>query len=236
MTGRGVPVTQAARRAFRRAGGLVLSAAGGPARTRVVLILAAVLDLSGADTGTIPATTGNLEQAFHAGNTQIGTLLSVVALVGAVFTIPAGILTDRSRRVRLLAGSIALWGVATALSGAATSYVWLLLARVALGAVTATTGPTIASLTGDFFPAADRGRIYGLILGGDLAGSGVGYVISGDISSLTSWRVSFWWLVLPSLALAWVVWRLPEPARGGSGSIAVASAPASWFPRFACWP
>jgi Major Facilitator Superfamily len=90
---------------------------------------------------------------------------------------------------------------------------------VFLGVVTATAGPTVASLTGDFFPAADRGRMYGLIISGDLAGTGIGYVVSGDISSLTTWRVAFWWLVIPSLALAWVVWRLPEPARGGMAPI-----------------
>ena len=55
-----------------------LDAVGGPARGRVVLTLAAVLGLSGADTGTISATTGNLERTFHVGNTQIGILLSVV--------------------------------------------------------------------------------------------------------------------------------------------------------------
>lgn len=198
---------------------LAVTAAGGPARARVVLTLAAVLGLSGADTGTISSTTDNLERAFHVGNTQIGILLSIVGLVGAAFTIPAGILTDRVRRTRLLGGSIVFWAAATAMSGAATSYLWLLLARVALGVVTATTGPAIASLTGDYFPAADRGRIYGLILGGDLVGSGLGYLISGDLSSVTTWRAAFWWLCLPSLALAWVVWRMPEPVRGGSSRL-----------------
>jgi predicted MFS family arabinose efflux permease len=218
MNGGRIPA-RLTRQAFRRVRRVALDTVGGPARGRVVLTLAAVLGLSGADTGTISATTGNLEQAFHVGNTQIGVLLSVVALVGAAFTIPVGVLTDRMRRTWLLGGSIAAWAVATALSGAAGSYLWLLLARVALGAVTATTGPTVASLTGDFFPAADRGKMYGLILGGDLVGSGIGYVVSGDISSITSWRVAFWWLVLPSLALAWLVWRLPEPARGGYSRI-----------------
>jgi MFS family permease len=37
---------------------------------------------------------------------------------------------------------------------AAESYLWLLLARVAFGVATATTGPTLASLTGDYFPAS----------------------------------------------------------------------------------
>lgn len=62
---------------------------GGGARARVVLTMAAVLGLSGADTGTISSTTGNLERAFHVGNTQIGLLLTVVGLTGALFTIPA---------------------------------------------------------------------------------------------------------------------------------------------------
>jgi MFS family permease len=219
MSRLGLPGAGVARGAVLGVRRLTVDAAGGPARARVALTLAATLAVNGADTGTIAATTNNLERAFGVGNTQIGLLLAVVSLTGAAFTIPAGILTDRTRRTRLLGGSIVVWALATVVSGAATSYLWLLLARIALGAVTATTGPAVASLTGDYFPAADRARIYGLIVGGDLAGSGLGYLVSGDLSSVTTWRAAFWWLAVPSLVLAWVVWRLPEPARGGSGYI-----------------
>ena len=214
-------VTRGARHSVRALHGFVLGVAGGPARARVVLTLAAVLGLSGADTATISAVTGNLEHAFHVGNTSIGVLVSVVALTGAVFTLPAGVLADRISRTRLLSISVATWAVAMLVSGAATSYVWLLLARVGLGAVAAVTGPVVASLTGDFFPAGDRGRMYGLILSGELAGTGLGFVVSGDISSVLSWRFAFWWLVIPSLALAWLVWRLAEPARGGQSHLPV---------------
>jgi predicted MFS family arabinose efflux permease len=206
--------------ALLRIRAVTVNAAGGPARARVALTLAAVLAVNGADVGTVAATTGNLERAFGVGNTQIGLLLTVVSLTAAAFTLPAGILTDRVRRTRLLSGSIAAWAVATVVSGAASSYWWLLVARIALGVVTATAGPAVASLTGDYFPAADRARIYGLITGGDLAGSGLGYLVSGDLSSLTTWRAAFWWLAVPSLVLAWLVWRLPEPARGGASRIA----------------
>jgi predicted MFS family arabinose efflux permease len=219
MPRHGLPGVGAVRHAALRIRTAAVNAAGGPARARVALTLAAVLAVNGADTGTISATANNLERVFGIGNTQIGLLLTIVSLTGAAFTIPAGILTDRTRRTRLLAGSIAAWAVATVVSGAATSYLWLLLARVALGVVTATTGPAVASLTGDYFPAADRARIYGLIVGGDLAGSGLGYLVSGDLSSLTTWRAAFWWLTLPTLVLAWAVWRLPEPARGGASRI-----------------
>ncbi|MGE5289827.1 MAG: MFS transporter [Micromonosporaceae bacterium] len=212
-------VTGQARRGAHTVRGLASEVAGGPAQARMVLVLAAVLGLNGADAATISATANNLERAFHIGNTAIGLLVSVVALAGAVCTVPFGILADRTQRTRLLAGAVVLWSVATVSSGAATSYQWLLGSRVFLGAVSAAAGPVVASLTGDFFPAGQRGRIYGMILAGELAGTGAGFIISGDISSVLSWRYAFWWLALPSLALAWVVWKLPEPARGGQSRL-----------------
>ena len=76
MPGTAAPTLQIPRRAVHRVRAFALDAVGGPARGRVVLTLAAVLGLAGADTGTISATTGNLERAFGVGNTQIGLLLS----------------------------------------------------------------------------------------------------------------------------------------------------------------
>src|SRR5579884_1741680 len=203
----------------RRAGkGLIHRAedlVGGPARARVVAVLAAALAAPGADFATLSATADNLKRAFHVGNTGIGLLVSVTSLAAAAGTIPIGVLTDRVRRTRLLAISILGWAASMLFAGAATSFLWLLLSRVALGVVAATTGPTIASLTGDFFPPGSRARMLGYILGGELVGTGIGFVFSGEIAAAVGWRFAFWWLVIPSAALFWVVWRLPEPARDG---------------------
>lgn len=192
---------------------------GGPARTRVVLVLGAALGLPGADFATLSATADNLEHTFHVGNTGIGLLVSVTSLAAAAGTIPIGVLTDRTRRTRLLAISVLGWAAAMLFAGAATSYEWLLLSRVALGVVTATTGPTIASLTGDFFAAGTRARMLGYILGGELIGTGIGFVFSGEIAATIGWRFAFWWLVIPSAALFWVIWRLPEPTRDGQSRL-----------------
>jgi MFS family permease len=59
----------------------------------------------------------------------------------------------------------------------------------------------------------------GYILGGELAGTGIGFVISGEIAALVGWRWAFWWLIIPSAALVWLVWRLPEPARDGQSRL-----------------
>lgn len=205
-----------ARRVARWAAGTVADRVGGPARARVIATFAAVLAVNGADTSTVSAIAPQLESALHVGNTEIGLLISVGLLVGAVFTIPVGLLVDRSRRVPLLAGSIVLWSLASLAAAFAGSYSTLLLTRAALGAVTATAGPAIASLTGDSFPAAERGRIYAYILGGEVAGSAAGYVVSGSVASLIGWRAAFVVLAIPGFFLARTLWRtVPEPARGG---------------------
>src|ERR1700739_4081067 len=183
---------RAAGRTTRGAGrllrGEVVKRVGGPARARVIVLFGAVLALNGADTATVRAVAPPLESAPHIGNAKIGLLASVSLLVGAVFTIPVGLLVDRYKRMPILAFSIVLWSVASLLSAFAGSYSGLLLTRLALGAGAAPAGPAIASLTGDYFPARERGRVYAYILGGEIAGTAVGFIVSGALASLISWR------------------------------------------------
>ncbi len=179
-------------------------------------MLGAVLALSSADAATVGAAAIQLRHALGIGNTDIGLLVAVTSLVGAVFSVPFGVLADRARRTWILGIAIVIWGVAMIWGATAHSFAQLLFDRVWLGAVTAATAPTVASLVGDWIPGSERGKIYGYILTGELAGAGVGFAVTGDIAAL-SWRAAFVILALPAFALAWLVFRLPEPARGGQG-------------------
>lgn len=182
-------------------------------------MLGSVLALSSADASTVGAAAVQLRHALHIGNTDIGLLVAVTSVVGAVFSVPFGILADRARRTWILSFCIVIWGVAMIWGATAGSFSQLLLARLFLGAVTASTGPIAASLVGDWIPGEERGKIYGYILTGELAGAGVGFAVTGDIAAL-SWRAAFVILALPAFFLAWLVWKLPEPARGGQGVLA----------------
>ena len=218
--GAGRATLRATRWAGRAARGQVVHAVGGPARARVIVLFGAVLALNGADTATVGAVAPQLEHALHVGNTKIGLLSSVALLVGAVFVIPVGMLVDRFKRIPMLSVSILLWSVASVLSGFSASYGHLLLTRLALGAVTATAGPAIASLTGDYFPAYERGRVYSYILGGEIAGTAAGFIISGTVASVISWRAAFILLGIPGFFLARTLWRtVPEPLRGGQSTL-----------------
>jgi MFS family permease len=194
------------------------TAVGGPARVRVVLLLACVLALASADTATVGAAAAPLRRALGISNTDIGLLVTVTALVGALFSLPFGMLADRARRTWILGFALLTWGAAMLWSATASSFGQLLLTRACLGAVTAAAGPVAASLVGDWFPGAERGRIYGFVLTGELVGAGIGFAVTGDIAAL-SWRAAFIILALPAFVLSWLIFRLPEPARGGTGAL-----------------
>lgn len=95
------------------------------------------------------------------------------------------------RRTHLLPVAIALWSVAMIISGVAVSFAMLLITRLVLGAIVATAGPSVASLTGDYFPGSERARIYGFIISVELVGAAFGFVVSGEVAKYLSWRFSF---------------------------------------------
>jgi predicted MFS family arabinose efflux permease len=206
--------------ALRHAARGLETRSGGRARLRVIVLFAGVQGLATADQGTVGAIAPQLEGALHISNGGIGVIAAVAALSGALGTLPVGVLTDRVHRIGLLAGSIVLWSAAMVAAALAPSFLFLLLTRVALGAVTATAGPTLASLIGDFFPTRERAKIWGLILTGELLGAGIGVVVSGDLANALSWRYGFGWLAVPGLLLALGISRLlVEPARGGQSRL-----------------
>jgi MFS family permease len=200
--------------------GRVVDAVGGPARARVITLFASVLALSSADTSTIGAVAPQLEKSLHIGNFDIALLSSVTLVIGAIFVIPFGMFVDRSKRVPMLAATVVLWSGASMFSAFAGGFSTLLLTRLVMGAVTASAGPAIASLTGDYFPSRERGRIYGYILAGEVAGTAIGFTVSGLVAEI-SWRLAFALLAIPGLFLARALWRtLPEPHRGGQSRLA----------------
>lgn len=207
-------------RRARRADERLIDRLGGPARRTVIVLLGLVLGLNAADISSVGAIAPQLQPALGIGTASIGLLVTASALVGALAAIPFGLLVDKTRRVDLLAASVLLWGVAEVLSAFSTSFTTLLLTRLLLGAVTATAVPAVASLTGDFFAAGERGRIYGYISVGEVAGAGVGVGVSALVSAALGWRAAFVVLAIPSVLLALALWRrLPEPARGGQSRL-----------------
>jgi MFS family permease len=202
----------------------VTNALGGAERTRVILLLASVLALASADSATVGAAAIQLREDLGISNTDIGLLVTVTSLVAAAASLPFGVLADRVKRVPMLAGAIVLWGGAMLWTATAPTFGRLLLARLLLGGVTAAAGPIVASLVGDWFAPAERGRIYGYIISGELVGAAIGFAVTGGIATV-SWRAAFVILALPAFLLAWLVFQLREPVRGGQAPLRADGSP-----------
>ena len=159
-----------------------------------------------------------LQEAFQVGKTDFGLLLTSSLIAAACATFVFGWLVDRTNRIRVLVWTIATWGGVIALSGFATSYAFLLMTRIALGVVTASAAPAIASLVGDYFPSKERGAVYSSVLAGEVVGSGAGFLVAGELATWT-WRAGFLALAVPAWLIARAVHGLAEPQRRGRGEL-----------------
>jgi predicted MFS family arabinose efflux permease len=146
----------------------------------------------------------------------MGMLTGVAfAAVYATFGIPIARMADRGVRRNIIAGGLAIWSVATALTGAGRNYLEVLLARFGVGAGESAAGPPGHSLISDFFPLSQRGRALALYSAGGSVGTTLGFWLGGNLGEIYGWRMTFVIVGVPGLALALLV-RLTvrEPVRG----------------------
>jgi predicted MFS family arabinose efflux permease len=153
---------------------------------------------------------------LHVSDADMGLLGGLTfAVLYAVLSIPIARLAERRNRMVIISISTALWSLATAISGLATSFTHLLLARVGVGVGEAAGSPATTSVIADYFPRERRASamaIYGLAVPfGALVGGSAG----GFIALHWGWRAAFLIVGLPGALLALLQWlTVREPARG----------------------
>ncbi len=170
----------------------------------------------------------HLKADFNLSDKQLGMLVSIVALMTALFTIPIAFLVDRWSRSRSILIMGSLWSVATVACGAATSYVQLMVARAVVGLGEAGYGPAGASLLATKFPKRLRSFIVGAFLSAAGFGSILGVVLGGVITAKWGWQAAFGAVGIPGLILALMFFFVKDykNADGGNGG---PKKPGFWF-------
>ncbi|MFM0046416.1 MFS transporter [Paraburkholderia sediminicola] len=168
-----------------------------------------------------------MKQTMHLSDTQIGLLQGFAfALCYAVAGLPLAWLVDRSSRVKVTAACVLVWGCATALCGAASSFGQLLVARAGTAVAEAGLPPAAVSLFGDFFPPRMLPRVSAIFVLAPYLGGGLALVITGSVLGFFSsspwlstvgllpWQAVFVAIGAPGLLLSiMVLLVLKEPAR-----------------------
>lgn len=138
-----------------------------------------------------------------------------------------GWLGQRHARWLLVAIGVILWSAASGASGLATGFVALLLTRCFVGIGEAAYGPVAPTLIADLYPVHSRGRMLswfymaipvgsalGYVLGGAVAGSGIGAWGEAQFGiQAESWRWAFFLVVPPGILLGVAALFMRDPLR-----------------------
>ncbi len=149
-------------------------------------------------------------------DTQLGLLGGLAfALFYSTLGIPIAALADRWSRVKVLSIAIVIWSAMTAVCGLAQSFWHLLIARIGVGVGEAGASPPSHSLIADFFPIEKRATALSIYALGIPLGSMIGYGIGGWGADTFGWRMTFFIVGLPGVAIAALLFfTLREPPRG----------------------
>jgi len=121
---------------------------------------------------------------------QFGLLTSVFLWVYAVVSPLAGFLADRTGRSRVILASLFVWSAVTWLTGHATSFEQLLLARALMGVSEACYIPAALALIADYHRGSTRSLATGIHMSGVYAGAALGG-LGGYIAEHHRWQTAF---------------------------------------------
>jgi MFS family permease len=122
---------------------------------------------------------------------QLGSYVSVVALVVGVASFPIALLADRWGRVKSITAMSAMWCIATIGCGLAQSHAQMLVARGFVGLGEAGYGSAGGAILSHVFPPHQRSVIFGAFLAAALFGSVGGVALGGIIAAQHGWRAAF---------------------------------------------
>lgn len=143
-----------------------------------------------------------LKSAWGLSDTQLGSLVSVVALMVGVLSIPISFAADRWGRVKSIAAMATVWSLATIACGLATNYGQMFAARTVIGIGEAAYATAGGAILMHAFPPKLRSTVMGLFLAGALFGSVIGVALGGVVATRIGWQWAFFTVGVPGLLLA----------------------------------
>ncbi len=174
---------------------------------------------------------GPIRATFSISDTQYSLLAGLAfAIFYSIMGLPLARIADRHSRRWLIAIGISFWSLMTAACGLAQGFWQLFLARMGVGVGEATLSPAAYSLISDYFPKHMLARAFSVFTLGVTIGSGLAYMIGGQVIALTQdigavrlpvlgevhgWQATFLFVGAPGLLIALLMMTVREPQRTG---------------------
>jgi MFS family permease len=169
---------------------------------RVVLLLAVAVFINYVDRGNLATASPLVQDELRLSNYEIGILLSAFFWSYTPLQLIAGWLAQRMDVRYIYAAGLAVWSLATALTGFASSFVTVLILRMLVGVGESVTFPCYSKLLADGAPEHERGRANGMVGAALGLGPALGTLLGGHLMAHFGWRVGF--VVLGFVSLVWI--------------------------------
>ncbi len=194
-------------------------------RRYVLLILMMVYAFNFIDRQLLVILQESIKTELKLSDTQLGLLTGFAfAMLYVTMGLPLARLADKSNRKNIVAVCLTLWSGITALTGMATSYMQLLLARIGVGIGEAGCSPQSHAIISDYYPVEKRATAISIYSMGIYLGIFIGYMGGGIINQYYGWRAAFYVMGIPGILLALLLFfTVREPVRGASDLIKKAS-------------
>lgn len=189
-------------------------------RSFVLILLTVVYGFNFIDRQIVGILAPFIQADLELTNTQLGLLIGLAfATFYTVVAIPIAWLADRYNRVNILSIALATWSGFTALTGLATNFMQIGLARMGVGIGEAGGSPPSHSIISDLYAKEERAGALGVYSMGIPIGIMSAYFATASLMGASGqdvdWRRIFVFLGLTGVALAVVVKLvLKEPVRG----------------------
>lgn len=182
-------------------------------RYRVVGMAVLLAMLTYLDRACIAVVADDIRSALSLTRAQMGYVFSSFALAYAIFEIPTAWWADRVGTRSVLTRIVVWWSAFTMATGAAFSYLSLLVTRFLFGMGEAGAWPSVTRTFSRWIPRRERGTVQGIFFVGAHLGGGITPAVVMALRRLVGWRTVFPLFGIVGLAWAavWHRWFRDEP-------------------------